>query len=270
VSIEDLKVRVFQICSTDSFKFNIKKITKLIKTHAKKHEFCFFAENSLYINIDKKIKTPAFDLKDLEPLQELCKKKQITLHLGSAPLYEGEKLYNTMILIDDKGQLTMPYKKIHLFRAEVGSISVNEGEQYASGQTPAIIEVKGWRVGLSICFDLRFSDLYSHYAKKECDLILVPSAFLRSTGKAHWEILLRARAIETQAYIVASAQAGVHKSDTGAIRKSYGHSLGVSPWGDVLSDLKEKEDVSEAFTLKKSEIKKMRSSLIMDRHLLKI
>jgi predicted amidohydrolase len=270
VSKSDLKVRVFQICSTDSFKVNIKKIESLLQTHAKKHEFCLFPENALYINIDKKSKTPDFDLKDLDSLRALCKTKKVTVSLGSAPLYEEGKLFNTMLFIDEEGELTKPYKKIHLFRAEVGRISVNEGDQYTSGEKPAIIEVKGWKVGLSICFDLRFSDLYSYYAKQGCDLILVPSAFLRPTGAAHWEVLLRARAIETQSYVIASAQEGVHKSDTGSIRKSYGHSMAVSPWGDVLINLKDKEDVSEVVTLKESELKKMRSSLIMDRHLLKI
>ena len=265
-----LKVRVFQICSTDSFESNISKIKNLLEIHAKEREFCLFAENSLYINIDQEVKTPLFNLKDLAPLQELCKSKKITLHLGSAPLYEGDHLYNTMLVIDEEGELTKPYRKIHLFRAEVGHLSVDEGSQYSSGETPSIITVNGWKVGLSICFDLRFSDLYSFYATNSCDLILVPSSFLRSTGKAHWEILLRARAIETQAYVIAPAQVGVHKGESGAIRKSYGHSLIVSPWGDVLLDLEEKEDVSESLILKKSEIEKMRKSIIMDRHLLKI
>ena len=270
MSKKDLKVRVFQICSTDSFEFNLSKIEFLVRTHSEKGELCLFPENALYINIDKKVNTPFFDLKNLEPLQELCKHKRITLHFGSAPLYEKERLYNTMLVINEKGELTKPYKKIHLFRAEVGALVMDERTQYTSGKTPSIIEINGWKVGLSICFDLRFSDLYSYYAKKGCDLILVPSAFLRSTGKAHWEILLRARAIETQSFVIASAQAGLHKSDSGAIRKSFGHSLILSPWGEILANLMDKEDASEALTLKVSEIEKMRRSLIMDRHQLKI
>ena len=269
MSKPDLKVRVFQICSKDSFSENIQKIENLLKTHSQQNEFCLFPENALYINIEKGKKTPEFDLKELSGIQEICREKKITVHLGSAPLYEEGKLYNTMVLINEQGKLATPYKKIHLFRAEVGSISVDEGDQYTSGMKPSIVETNGWKVRLSICFDLRFSDLYSYYAKNECDLILVPSAFLRTTGKAHWEVLLRARAIETQSYVIASAQAGVHKSNSGSIRKSYGHSLVVSPWGDVLVDMNNKEDASELLVLKVSEIDKMRRSIIMDRDHLK-
>lgn len=270
MSIDTLNVRVFQICSKDSFQENINKILDLLQAHADQHEFCLFPENALYINIDKSVKTPRFDLKELKPLQDFCKKRKITLTLGSAPLYEGDKLFNTTLLINEKGELSLPYKKIHLFRADVGGISIDEGVQYSRGHEPAIVEVHGWRVGLSICFDMRFSELYSYYAKNNCDLILAPSAFLRKTGKAHWEVLLRARAIETQSYVIASAQTGVHKSDTGAIRKSYGHSLSVNPWGEVISDLEEKEDESKLLVLNKSEINKMRKSIIMDRNQLKV
>jgi len=270
VSTDTLSLRVFQICSKDSFKENINRISNLIKTHAKEREFCLFPENSLYINIDKKIKTPDFDLSELSSLRELCKTKRISLHLGSAPLYEKDKLYNRSLIIDEKGNLDKAYDKIHLFKAEVGPLSIDEGDNYEAGLKPSIVNVNGWRVGLSICFDLRFSDLYSYYAKEKCDLILVPSAFLKTTGKAHWEVLLRARAIETQAYVAASAQAGVHKSESGAIRKSYGHSLVVNPWGEVLCDLEDSEDTSKLIVLDRSQINKMRKSIIMDRSQLQL
>lgn len=272
---KDLNVRVFQLCSNDSFEENSEKILNLLKTYAQHGEFCLFPENSLYINIDKSVKVPPLSLKHpfYEKLKSLCVSKKLDVHLGSVPQYgegdESGKLFNQSLVMDSKGVLTKPYKKIHLFRAHVGETRIDEADLYASGCEPRIIEVQGWKVGLSICYDIRFSDLYSIYAKQGCDLILAPSAFINETGKAHWEVLLRARAIESQAYVVASAQAGTHKSIHGGIRKSYGHSLAVTPWGNVLFDLEKQVDCSKNVTLKFSEIKKMRDSLVMNRNLIK-
>lgn len=272
---KDLNLRVFQLCSNDSFDDNAQKILKLLETEAQNEEFCLFPENSLYINIDKSVKVPDLTLDHpfYEKLKALCLSKNLDVHLGSVPQYgegeESDKLFNQSLFMSSKGVLTKPYKKIHLFRAHVGETRIDEADVYASGCEPKIIEVQGWQVGLSICYDIRFSDLYSIYAKQGCDLILAPSAFINETGKAHWEILLRARAIESQAYVAASAQAGTHQSIHGPIRKSYGHSIAVTPWGEVLFDLEKQEDGSRATTLKYSEIKKMRDSLVMDRHLIK-
>jgi predicted amidohydrolase len=111
------------------------------------------------------------------------------------------------------------------------------------------MEVKSWRIGLSICYDVRFSELYSNYAKEGAHLILVPSAFLVPTGAAHWHILLRARAIESQAFVIAAAQAGEHVGVHGEKRTTYGHSLAIDPWGEILADLGEAGPKVEVVTL---------------------
>lgn len=269
--MSDLKVSVFQICSNDSFEDNSKKILSVLKVHdLKSVDLCVFPENALYINIDKTTKTPEFSFKHdfFKEVKKLAKENDVVLHLGSLPVYREGKLFNSSIVVKEDGELIEPYDKIHLFAAQIGSLDIDEGVNYSAGTKPFVLNVKGWKVGLSICFDLRFSELYSHYAKKGCDLLLVPSAFFRKTGVAHWETLLRARAIENQSYVLAPGQVGVHKSvESDAIRKSYGHSLAVHPWGEVLKDLG--SDKEEVFTidLLKNEITKLRSSINMNRKL---
>jgi len=269
--MSDLKVSVFQICSNDSFEDNSNKILELLKVHdLKSVDLCVFPENALYINIDKELEAPKISLSHpfFEEVRRLAKDNDVTLHLGTLPMYRGGKPFNSTVLIDNKGLLSEPYDKVHLFAAEIGPLSVDESVNYSAGQRPSIIDIKGWTVGLSVCFDLRFSELYALYAKENCDLILVPSAFFKKTGEAHWETLLKARAIESQCYVVAPGQVGVHKaSESDAVRKSYGHSLFVHPWGNVLEDMGKNVDVASTHTLYKEEIQKFRSSVKMKRKL---
>jgi predicted amidohydrolase len=270
--MSDLKVSVFQICSNDSFEDNSKKILELLKVHdLKSVDLCVFPENSLYINIDKTAKTPeiSFDHHFFDAAKKLAQENDVLLHLGTMPVYRGGKLFNSTILINQKGELSEAYDKIHLFAADLGpALSVDEGVNYSPGNKPAVIDVKGWTVGLSICFDLRFPELYLQYAKEGCELILVPSAFFRKTGEAHWETLLKARAIESQCYVVAPGQVGTHKSvDSEAIRKSYGHSIFVHPWGNLIEDMGGAKEKVSTHTLKKEEIQKFKSSVKMKRKL---
>ncbi len=270
---KDLEVSVFQVSSNDSFEDNSKKILKLLKVHdLKSVDLCVFPECALYININKKDKSPHISLEDsfFKEVQSLAKKNNVVIHLGSLPIYRGGQLFNTSLVVDEEGLMAEAYDKIHLFAAEIGHLSIDESTSFSSGLKPKVINVKGWVVGLSICFDLRFSDLYSHYAKQGCDLILIPAAFFRLTGAAHWETLNKARAIECQAYVVSPGQVGVHKSvESGAIRKSYGHSLVVHPWGNILADLGGEGEAIETLSLKKEEIEKNRKSILMKRKLLK-
>lgn len=268
--MESLKLALFQICSTDSFEQNAQKILKLVKDHASSADLLLFPENALYINIAKEEKTPCISLEDdfFEKLQEIAKIYETNIHLGSLPLYEGQRLYNTSIFINEKGEVQKAYNKIHLFKAALGPLDIDESRSYSAGDKPAIVDVKGWKVAMSICFDLRFSELYSFYAKKGAELILVPSAFFRKTGRAHWEILLRARAIESQAYVAASAQVGVHHSIDGeSTRASYGHSLAIDPWGEILSDLGESDEGLSIVEIFKNEIQKTRKTVVMTRKL---
>jgi predicted amidohydrolase len=145
----------------------------------------------------------------------------------------NEKVYNTHIVLDDKGDIKALYRKIHLFDVNIPNGPVLQESKYtAPGSEVVVIDSPIGRLGLSTCYDLRFPEMYEALVKKGAEVLLVPSAFTVLTGQAHWEILLRARAIETQCYVLASAQAGQHNEK----RASYGHSLIVDPWGKVVED----------------------------------
>jgi nitrilase len=122
------------------------------------------------------------------------------------------------------------YDKIHLFAFDNGRERYDEGRVLEAGSEAVAVDIEGWRVGLSICYDLRFPELYRCLMTPPCDLIVVPSAFTHTTGQAHWELLLRARAIENQCYVLAPAQGGLHENG----RRTWGHSMLVDPWGKVL------------------------------------
>lgn len=269
--MKDLRVSIFQVCSDDSFQNNSQKILELLKVHdLSSVDLCVFPENALYISVDKKSVAPkiSFESSFFKDVCELAKNTKTAIHLGSIPVYKMDGLYNSTVFVDGEGNLSQPYDKIHLFAAKIGPLDIDEAENYKPGYKASIVEVKGWKIGLSICFDLRFPELYLKYAKEHCDLILVPSAFFRKTGEAHWETLLRARAIESQAYVLAPGQVGVHVStETDAIRKSYGHSLAVHPWGNVMTDLGGEHECSQTVVLEAPDIEKIRNSVFMKRRL---
>jgi len=152
---------------------------------------------------------------------------------GNEGNQENEKVFNTHLILDDKGDIQAVYRKIHLFDVNIPNGPVLQESKYtAPGSEVVVIDSPIGRLGLSTCYDLRFPEMYEALVRKGAEVLLVPSAFTVPTGQAHWEILLRARAIETQCYVLASAQAGEHNDK----RASYGHSLIVDPWGKVVED----------------------------------
>lgn len=162
-----------------------------------------------------------------------AKKHKIWLVGGSVPLEASVpgKVRNSCLVYDDKGKLAARYDKIHLFGLDLGNEHYREEETIEAGDQIVVLETPFGRIGLSVCYDLRFPELYR--AMKDVDLIVVPSAFTDTTGKAHWETLVRARAIENLAYVVAPAQGGYHLSG----RETHGNSMIVDPWGVILDRL---------------------------------
>ncbi|HEX8789298.1 MAG TPA: carbon-nitrogen hydrolase family protein [Telluria sp.] len=158
---------------------------------------------------------------------------------GTLPLVSGDagKVLNTTLVYDPQGRPVGRYDKIHLFGFNKGSESYDEARTIVPGETVGAFEAPFGRVGLSICYDLRFPELFR--AMGECALIVVPAAFTHTTGLAHWEVLLRARAIENQCYVLASAQGGTHRNG----RRTFGHSMLIDPWGQVKAVLEEGEGV---------------------------
>jgi nitrilase len=158
---------------------------------------------------------------------------------GTLPLVSGDagRVLNTTLVHDPAGQHVGRYDKIHLFGFNKGSESYDEARTIVPGETVGNFDAPFGRVGLAICYDLRFPELFR--AMGDCALIVVPAAFTHTTGLAHWEVLLRARAIENQCYVLASAQGGTHRNG----RRTFGHSMLIDPWGEVKDVLPEGEGV---------------------------
>ena len=181
----------------------------------------------------------------LAACREAARKHRIWLHVGSlAVLVDGAKIANRGFVIDREGAIRARYDKIHLFDVDLPTgESWRESNVYSAGK--GVVLVNGTpvgKLGLTICYDLRFPGLFARLAEADADLIAVPAAFTVPTGRAHWHILLRARAIEAGLFVVAAAQVGHHADG----RQTFGHSLAVDPWGEVLLDMGEEPGVGFA------------------------
>ena len=165
----------------------------------------------------------------------LANELNIDLLIGSLAIKTGEKrAANRSFLFNKSGQITARYDKIHLFDVTVSREETwKESNVYDRGDKAVMADIDVAKLGLSICYDLRFPSLYRHYGQSGADIIAVPAAFTRPTGQAHWESLLRARAIETGSFVIAPAQGGTHEDG----RRTYGHSLIIGPWGDIRAKL---------------------------------
>jgi len=185
-------------------------------------------------------------------LAEQAKAHGLWLIGGTLPIKgdEADHARNACCVYAPDGQLAARYDKIHLFNYDNGRERYDEARVLAAGDTPVAFEAAGLlgfegaaakplRVGLSVCYDLRFPELYRALMHPPCDLLSVPSAFTYTTGRAHWELLLRARAVENQCYVIAPAQGGQHENG----RRTWGHSMIVDPWGEVLAVQAEGEGV---------------------------
>ena len=161
---------------------------------------------------------------------------------GTLPIKAAtsERVRNSTLVFSPSGERVARYDKIHLFAFDNGRENYDEGRVLEAGSTPTAFDAGGLKVGLSVCYDLRFPELYRSYA--DSGLLAVPAAFTYTTGQAHWELLLRARAVENQCYVVAPAQGGRHANG----RRTWGHSMVVDPWGQVLAVLPEGEGVVTA------------------------
>ncbi|WP_224824306.1 carbon-nitrogen hydrolase family protein [Cognatishimia sp. MH4019] len=164
----------------------------------------------------------------------------IWLLIGSLALKTDDpdgRFANRSFLIGPDGGIVARYDKMHMFDVTVSQKETyRESKGYRPGETAVIAEVEGAKIGLSICYDIRFPYLYRALAQSGAQVLTAPSAFSTATGPAHWEPLLKARAIETGSFVLAPAQTGLHAATTGKARETYGHSLAISPWGEILCD----------------------------------
>jgi len=170
----------------------------------------------------------------LKRFRPLARELGIWLQIGSVAVLESEtKAANRSFLIDPNGEITARYTKIHMFDVDLdGGESYRESATYQPGEAAVVTDLPWIRLGFSICYDLRFAYLYRSLAAAGAGLLAVPAAFTKQTGEAHWHVLLRARAIETGCFVMASAQGGHHENG----RDTYGHSLIINPWGEILAE----------------------------------
>ena len=195
-----------------------------------------------------------------EALATIAKENALYLVAGTIPLEakNPNKVLNTMLAFNPDGLSIGRYDKIHLFGFQTSTERYQESETIEAGDVPGILKMsvngQDWTFGLSICYDLRFPELYRALGQVDCHII--PAAFTHTTGKDHWEILLRARAIENQCYVLASAQGGKHQNQ----RRTWGHSMLIDPWGSILADLPEGEGYISG-VLSKDKLNEVRSKL---------
>ncbi len=177
---------------------------------------------------------PEEDSVPLQRLRALAAELRIWLHVGSLGIKIGEgRVANRSYLIDPKGEIAARYDKLHMFDVDLaGGESYRESQYYGPGSKAVIAHLPWGRLGLTICYDLRFPALYRAPATEGANLIAIPAAFTKQTGQAHWHVLVRARAIETGAFVLAATQGGLHENG----RETFGHSLIVSPWGEILAE----------------------------------
>jgi deaminated glutathione amidase len=170
----------------------------------------------------------------LATLREVARKLSIVIHIGSLAIKASpEKAANRSFLIDRKGDVVARYDKIHMFDVDLGGgESYRESNNYRAGDLAVVADLPWGRLGMTVCYDLRFPALYRALAEAGASFLAIPSAFTRQTGEAHWHVLLRARAIENGCFVFAAAQGGKHENG----RETFGHSLIVDPWGQILAE----------------------------------
>ena len=199
----------------------------------------FTPEMSGLLDRDRKRAAPHIHAETRDPVlaavREAAARAGIWVALGSLAIDREDGRYaNRALVIDAAGEIAARYDKIHMFDVDLaGGESWRDSAAYAPGDRVVTVETPAGRLGLTICYDLRFPALFEALGRARCDIIAIPAAFTVPTGVAHWHVLQRARAIEASAYVVAAAQVGTHEDG----RATYGHSLVIDPWGEVLLDM---------------------------------
>lgn len=305
-----LRTAIVQLTSTNDTAENqslilesLERIDAQARADGTSPDLVVFPENVWFLRLAEGEKFPDFGAKASDgfrrQLQAWSDRSGAAIVLGSVPIRDGSSIVESakphaaMVVFEPKQPWSVVYRKIHLFDVDVaGHRPVRESDHLAPGLEPKIWTFKGWSFGCAICYDVRFAELFSLYAAKSVDALFLPSAFLVPTGRQHWEILVRARAIESQAYMLAPAQSGDHvdrktagsgalgqagdiAGASGAIatatatpRKTYGRSLAVDPWGRVLAAAAVEKSGIEILIvdLNKDEIQKVRGQIPMKSH----
>ena len=256
------KVSCIQLCTSNDVEYNIKRTKKFfLQAVRQKTNFVLTPEVSSKISLNKKLllKSATSMEKDiyLKEMKSLARRYKKWILIGSLILKIKNKLVNRSVLISSKGKVQCYYDKIHMYDAKLSSKEKYfESKIFNSGKKIKITKLPWGKLGLSICYDLRFPNMYRKMSKRGAIFLSVPSAFTETTGKKHWHTLLKARAIENFSYVFAPGQAGKHCNG----RKTYGHSLIISPDGKILKELGTKEGVITA-TINPNLVYKLRKAI---------
>ena len=257
-----LHVGVAQLNSTDDWKTNWEQVEYFLEK-SKNLDLVCFPENTLFFRIHGPLKSEIFSLNHVvyDKIKSWADTHNTSVLLGGTPVDIGGEIFNATLFFKPGQEMQVAYKKIHLFDVVLEGMKIQESTYFKAGDQLKVIEVNGWRLGLSICYDIRFPYLYRKYFEQNVDAVLIPSAFTVTTGKAHWEILNRARAIENQFYVISAAQGGTHQSCLDeSYRNTYGHSMVVDPWGELVA-----ESEGEAPDFLVCELKKDRLKYVSER-----
>lgn len=241
-----MRAALLQLCSSDTPQDNLRVTESLVREAAAGGaRLVTTPECTNIVTVSRTLQTERLQVQDtdvtLARLRVVADDLGIWLLIGSLCLKCGDKddtrFVNRSFLLGPDGCIAARYDKIHMFDVEV-----SEGEAYREsaafrpGCRAVLAESEAGSIGMTICYDLRFPHLYRDLARAGAEILTVPSAFTVPTGRAHWHVLVRARAIETGAYVLAPAQSGTHAASRGRARKTFGHSIAVAPWGEVLAD----------------------------------
>ena len=254
----------------------------LREIEARPVDLVVFPENVWFLRLVDGEPLPDFSqaLEFHREIQEWVERNRCAVVFGAVPVTTAPgqskatniKPFSATAVFEPGRSWHVPYTKVHLFDVDVtGHKPVRESDHLARGEGPRVWEYRGWKFGCAICYDVRFAELFSAYAEKEVDALFLPSAFLVPTGRQHWEILVRARAIESQAYMLAPAQSGDHVDQSGKtthVRKTYGRSMFIDPWGRVLHAAQVERSGTEILfgEMNREEIAKVRQQIPMKDH----
>jgi predicted amidohydrolase len=256
-----LRVCLTQLSPGGDVKANLAAVLDLVAKAGPGADLLLLPENCLLIGTNAEMRAGAVTLDG----PEITALRKAAADAGTVVILGGVKhvrpdgsVRNTAVVIDDHGGLVGGYDKVHLFDAQVGGRTYAASEVETAGDHGVVVELKGVRIGLTICFDVRFPELHRRLARAGAEVLLVPAAFVVATGRAHWEVLLRARAIENGAFVVASATVGDAASSS---FPTYGHALVVDPWGTVLTDLEEEAPAWQVLELDLARVHEARAAL---------
>lgn len=246
-----MKVAALQLCASDDPVANLALTLSMVQRAAEAGaQFIATPEVTNCVSSSRRRQNEVLALQENDQtLAAMCAaaaRLGVWISVGSLALKlpDDDRFTNRSFMIDPSGQIIAQYDKIHMFDVTLSETEqYRESDGYRAGGNAVNADTAFGKIGMTICYDIRFPHLYRGLAKSGASILLIPAAFAQPTGRAHWEVLLRARAIETGCFVIAAAQTGEHQTTQGRPRKTYGHSMIVSPWGEIMADAGEDQGI---------------------------